>query len=78
MSYIGSSPAEERRMLDAIGVSSVDDLIAKIPPHVRLKQPLPIPGPLSEIELRRTMGGGARENALDRSVSFLGGGVYDQ
>jgi len=77
VSYIGSSPAEERRMLDAIGVSSVDDLIASIPPHVRLQQPLPIPGPLSEIELRRTMGGWARENALDRAVSFMGGGVYD-
>jgi glycine dehydrogenase subunit 1 len=55
----------------------VDDLTASIPSDVRLTAPLPIAGPLSEIELRRAFGNWARENALDRAVSFLGGGVYD-
>src|SRR5262249_1324555 len=52
-------------------------LIAAVPESVRLHGALAIPGPLSEIELRRTFGGWARENAADRAVSFMGGGVYD-
>ena len=64
-------------MLDAIGVASFEELIAALPAEVRLQDALAIPGPLSEIELRRRFGGWARENAVDRAVSFMGGGVYD-
>ncbi|MFI5370627.1 MAG: aminomethyl-transferring glycine dehydrogenase subunit GcvPA [Candidatus Eisenbacteria bacterium] len=77
MSFVGLSPEEERRMLGAIGVARFEELIAAVPDEVRLRGPLPIPGPLTEIELRRTLGGWARENAADRAVSFMGGGVYD-
>ncbi|HUK65135.1 MAG TPA: aminomethyl-transferring glycine dehydrogenase subunit GcvPA [Dongiaceae bacterium] len=77
MSFVGLSPQEERRMLDAIGVERFEELIAAVPDAVRLRDVLPIPGPMSEIELRRTIGGWARENAVDRAVSFMGGGVYD-
>jgi glycine dehydrogenase subunit 1 len=74
---VGLSRDEERRMLERIGVSSFEELIGSVPAAVRMRGALPIPGPLSEIELRRTMGGWARENAVDRAVSFMGGGVYD-
>jgi glycine dehydrogenase subunit 1 len=77
VSFVGLSPQEERRMLDAIGVERFDELLAAVPAAIRLREPLPIPGPLSEIELRRQMGGWARENAADRAISFMGGGVYD-
>ena len=77
MSFVGLGAAEERRMLEKIGVSRFEDLIGAIPAEVRVRGPLAIPGPLSEIELRRLFGGWARENAADRAVSFMGGGVYD-
>ncbi len=77
MSPIGRSPSEERRMLAAIGVQRFEDLVGAIPKTALLDRPLDIPGPLSEIELRRLLGGWARENAADRAVSFLGGGLYD-
>src|SRR5262249_32713020 len=76
-SLVGLSPDEERRMLHAIGVGGFEDLLAAVPKQARLKQPLAIDGPLSEIELRRRLGESARANAADRAVSLLGGGVYD-
>ena len=40
-------------MLGTIGVKSVDDLLRPVPRELRLKEPLKIPGPLTEIELLR-------------------------
>jgi glycine dehydrogenase subunit 1 len=77
VSFVGLSPQEERRMLDAIGVERFEELLAAVPNAVRLRDALPIPGPLSEIELRRLIGGWAQQNAANRAVSFMGGGVYD-
>jgi glycine dehydrogenase subunit 1 len=44
---------------------------------VLLEQPPLIPGPLSEIEVRRLLGNWSRENHAAEMVSFQGGGVYD-
>ena len=77
MSFVGLSHDEERRMLATIGVGSFEDLLSALPKRARLKQPLAIEGPLSEIELRRRFGDRARENAAEHAVSFLGAGIYD-
>jgi glycine dehydrogenase subunit 1 len=73
--FLPTSDAERREMLAAIGVSSIDDLFASVPAQVRGKANLP--APLSEIEVRRLLGGLARANANARDTAFfLGGGVY--
>ena len=77
MSFTGVSAAERRRMLREIGVGDFEELLAAVPDRVRLARPLEVPGPLTEIELRRLLGGWARANAADRAVSFMGGGCYD-
>src|SRR5256712_1097042 len=77
VSFVGLSPDEERRMLETIGVGSFEELLSALPRKVRLKQPLAVEGPLSEIELRRRFAARASENAAERAVSFLGGGIYD-
>src|SRR5262249_49917761 len=77
MSYVGLAPEEERRMLAAIGVASFDGLVAAIPESVRVRGPLAVAGPLSEIEIRQRFGGWARQNDADCMASFQGGGVYD-
>ncbi len=77
MSYVGRSPDEQRRMLDAIGVGSVDALLEAVPKSARLERPLAVPAAESEIELRQRFGAWARRNAADHAVSFLGGGLYD-
>jgi glycine dehydrogenase subunit 1 len=77
MSFVGLTRDEEQRMLRAIGVERVDDLLAAVPRDVLLERPPAIAGPLSEIEIRRRFGALARSNEADRAASFLGGGVYD-
>jgi glycine dehydrogenase subunit 1 len=77
MSFVGLTKAEERTMLAQIGVQRFEDLLGTVPAEVLVKQPLPVAGPLSEIELRRQFGGWSRLNHADRMVSFMGGGLYD-
>jgi glycine dehydrogenase subunit 1 len=77
-SYIGPSPAEQRAMLAAIGVASVDELLTPVPQSARLKEPIPIPPGMSEEELRRLYAElGARNYDPERTASFLGAGLYD-
>ena len=77
MSFVGLSPEEEQRMLAVIGVARFEELVASVPEDVRLRRPLAVPGPLSEIEARRRFGDWARQNDADRVTSFQGGGLYD-
>ena len=77
MSFVGLSPEEERRMLDRIGVRAFEDLLESVPKSVRLARPPGVPGPLSEIELRRRFGAWAGSNDAATMPSFLGGGCYD-
>lgn len=75
MSFIPHTPAERDEMLQAIGVESIDELFAEIPPTLRIKG-LAMPDGVSEQEVVRHMAGLARRNQVDL-VSFLGGGFYD-
>lgn len=66
-------------MLQEIGVGSIDELFADIPPDLRLKGPLDIPPGLSEFEVLNEMQSLAAMNkSTSDLVSFLGGGVYDR
>jgi glycine dehydrogenase subunit 1 len=78
MRYISNTPAQQREMLQAIGVASVEDLLARIPPKARLSRPLNLPGALAETDLVRHLRRMAGENAgADDVACFLGGGAYD-
>ncbi|MGA8223539.1 MAG: aminomethyl-transferring glycine dehydrogenase subunit GcvPA [Candidatus Acidiferrales bacterium] len=75
MRYLPKSPSERQEMLDAIGARSVDQLFQSIPEKFRLREPLPLPGPLSEMEIIQYFQARAAENARGYT-SFLGAGVY--
>ncbi len=78
MSYVLNTPEDRAAMLARIGVGSVDDLFANIPPELRLGRPLDIPAALGEMELQRHVEGLAAKNASAAgAVCFLGGGAYD-
>jgi glycine dehydrogenase subunit 1 len=70
--YIPHTKEDVRRMLEAIGVRSIEDLFGNIPQQQRLSKPLDLPGPLSEPDLLSHMEG------LQGTLfsSFLGGGAY--
>ena len=76
MKFLPTSGAEQAAMLSAIGARSIDDLFAAVPASVRRAPDLP--APMSEIEIRRFLGGMAAKNANARETAFfLGAGVYN-
>ncbi len=75
MRYLPKSPSERQQMLQAIGARSIEDLFETIPARFRLREPLRLPGPLSEAEIIQHFQARAEENARGYT-SFLGAGVY--
>ena len=52
--YMPNTPSQQQEMLDAIGISSVDDLFSDIPKKHR-HPTLDIPHPMSEIDLKHEL-----------------------
>jgi glycine dehydrogenase subunit 1 len=76
MPYIPNTDDDRRIMLQKIGVSSIENLIAPVPENLRNKGPLQLPEPLSELELSQHMRTVSMKNQSGL-VIFAGGGVYD-
>jgi glycine cleavage system P protein (glycine dehydrogenase) subunit 1 len=74
MAYTPHTEADHRRMLDAVGVGSIEDLFADIPPQVRASR-FDLPAPLTEQEVRAELTRLAGRNRIPR-ISFLGAGAY--
>jgi glycine dehydrogenase len=56
--HLGPDAADVERMLDAIGVASIDELIDEtVPDSIRLRQPLDLPPPASEVEVLSELAG---------------------
>jgi glycine dehydrogenase subunit 1 len=73
--YLPKSEQERRAMLDSLGVNSLEDLFAHLPPEVLLNRPLDLPDGKSEyeiVEFFRRCG----ERCAPGYASFLGAGVY--
>ncbi len=79
MNYTSHSEADISKMLAAIGVGSLEELIAKvIPERFRLKEALELPSGVSEYELVEEFKSLAEENIpASEGLCFLGGGVYN-
>ncbi len=76
--YIPNDTAEiEEKMKKEIGIKHIDDLFSDIDERIRLKRPLNIPGPLSELEVRRETERILKKNkSFQNMLCFLGGGVW--
>lgn len=77
--YMGNSaPAIRQELLDAVGVSDVEELFAQIPADHRITRELELPRALSsEVELRRHVRDILGKNrSADELLSFLGGGCW--
>lgn len=74
--YTPNTDADRRRILDAIGVDSVDELFADIPERHR-NPTLDLPPPMSEFDLRRYFAELAAMNKTPGEYAcFLGAGAY--
>jgi glycine dehydrogenase subunit 1 len=76
MPYIPNTDDDRRLMLERIGAAGIDDLFGPIPPAMRLKEPLRLPSPLTEMELLSELEAISCQNKCPLTV-FAGGGVYD-
>lgn len=76
--YIPITKQDEEKMLQVIGVKSIDDLFIDIPSELKLNKELDLPKNKSEIEIRNKLNKLAnKNNSASDSLCFLGGGSYD-
>lgn len=74
--HIGPDEQETRQMLDTIGVSHIDDLIARtVPQAIRMAKPLALPPSLSEAQLLSELKTKSLQNKVYRN--YIGQGYYD-
>src|SRR2546429_2669916 len=73
--HLGSDEAEQREMLATLGVESLDALIAQVvPPAIRLREPLKLGEPTTELAASAELSAHAVHNDLWRN--FIGMGYY--
>ena len=78
MAYLFNTPEDQRVMLEAIGLDSIEQLFDCIPDEIRLSRDLQIPAAMGELELTQHMSSLAAQNRdAKRMTCFLGGGSYD-
>ena len=78
MDFVPHTPEDDRAMLEAIGLSSIDELFDSVPARVRRSEPLDVPPELSEPELLDHLRDlAARSQGAADLVCFAGGGAYD-
>ncbi len=75
MRYLPNSPEDRARMLEATGRESPEMLFEQIPQDLRIREPLQLPGPLSESEIVDFFRQAASASSRDY-VSLLGAGAY--
>lgn len=75
MPFIPHTPEETERMLQTIGISSLEELFEEIPVELRCAELERIPAGLSEMEIARLMSQRAREDG--QPLCFIGAGAYD-
>jgi len=80
MPYIPHTEADERAMLEVIGVDSIDDLFREVPPELMLRDSLDVHESLDEHRLLGKLFELSRENknSVSDLVCFLGAGIYDR
>lgn len=75
--YIPHTPLDISKMLEKIGVSTIDDLFKEIPKCVKLDREFNLPKGLSELEVSKKINQLANSNKGNNLVYFLGAGAYD-
>jgi len=78
MAYIAHTQEDRKRMYDALGISSFDDLLTTLPESLRLNRLLRVPPAAPEWEVAAQLQALAGKNThTEAFASFLGAGAYD-
>jgi glycine dehydrogenase subunit 1 len=77
MRYTPHTEADKKRMLDAIGAGSIEDLFRHVPEKFRSTAKIHLPDGLSELTVRQRLAALAAKNAAANDWDlYLGGGIY--
>ncbi len=77
MRYLPHSKSEREKMLDVIGVDSVDELFSSVPRPLRLNQPVDLPPASPEYQVEARMNALASRNRTGADGPFfIGAGAY--
>ena len=72
--YIPATPEEQRQMLEAVGITSMEDLYSAVPSSMKLEK-LNLPEGKSELEVSQILGEMAAKNKVFKTI-FRGAGAY--
>lgn len=75
MPFIPHTEKDVQKMLDVIGVDTIDDLFDEIPAHLRAKSLDGVPEGLSEMDMMRRMNDRADQDS--GALCFIGAGAYE-
>ena len=75
MPFIPHTQEDERQMLDAIGVQSIEDLFDEVPAELRAQGLDAVPEGVGEMEIARLMQARAQTDGLP--LNFIGAGAYE-
>lgn len=76
--YIPNTKQDEKKMLEVLGIDSIDRLFDDIPASIKLNRRLNLNGPLSETEVSKKIKSIANKNlSTEELVCFRGAGAYD-
>ena len=76
--YIQNTQEDIKRMLETIGIDSVDQLFSDIPEDIRLNRDLDLKPSMSEMEVRKYLTDMSKKNLTTSDLTcFLGAGAYD-
>ena len=76
--YIPNTKDDEKRMLETIGVNSIEDLFSDIPKGMKLNRELNLKSSMSELEVSSYLTKLSQANSTINDLTcFLGAGAYD-
>jgi glycine dehydrogenase subunit 1 len=77
MRYTPHTEADKKRLLDAIGAASIEDLFRHVPEKFRATARIDLPDGVSELIVRQRLAALAAKNAAANDWDvYLGGGIY--
>jgi glycine dehydrogenase subunit 1 len=75
MDYVPHTPEDQKKIMETVGIRTIDDLFTDIPEKYKLKKLLDLPSALSEQDVSALMNGIGNRNTIPR-ITLMGAGAY--
>ncbi|MEI8172542.1 MAG: aminomethyl-transferring glycine dehydrogenase subunit GcvPA [Deltaproteobacteria bacterium] len=75
MDYVPHTPEDQKKIMETVGIRTIDDLFTDIPEKYKLKNLLDLPSALSEQDVSALMKGIGNRNTIP-PITLMGAGAY--